>query len=97
MEIAIGDCIICIVELCVVVTKYVEVYVKWFVLHGSASMKLPKDVLSDDKDPVVSRLVSTVFQISRGFLIPLMMRRTSGEDESLIIDAASASLAFQSS
>jgi len=43
---AIGDCIVCTVQLCVVVTKLGEVCLKWFILLGSASTELAKDVLS---------------------------------------------------
>jgi len=47
-KISISDCIVCMVQLCAVVTKLGEVCFKWFILLGSAGTELAKYVLSAD-------------------------------------------------
>ena len=48
MEIAIGNCIVCMVQLYAVVTELGKVRFKWFVLIRSAGTELRKNVLSTD-------------------------------------------------
>jgi len=93
-EISIADCIVCMVQLYAVVAKLGEVCFKWFVLLWSASTELAKDVLSSD---IRSGGVQTSFEcvpLLVMICLLLTIRRTAGEPDSLIIDAASASLAF---
>jgi len=48
VNIAVGDCIIFMVQLCVVFTELGELFFKWFILLQSASTELVNDVLSAD-------------------------------------------------
>jgi len=59
------------VQLCAVVTKLGEVCLKCFVLLGSASTELAKDVLSADIRSSGVQAGLSVSHVSRGFLIPL--------------------------
>lgn len=75
MKIAISDCIVCTVKLWVVVTKFGEVYCKWWVLSRSASAELTQDVVSAH---VRSCCVQTGF-----WCIPHLMRVSHSLDNTL--------------